>query len=87
MHVGVGISIVVGNGIDYGVGLLGGRGVVEVGKRFASKAFFEDGEVSADRLKIESSSHDFDTASSKETATPKMASKLKCSLISDIGIT
>jgi hypothetical protein len=40
---------------------LGGRRVVEIGKAFASEAFSEDGEVSADSLKIESSSHDLET--------------------------
>ena len=47
MHVGVEFPIVVGNGIDYGVGLLGGSRVVEVGEGFAPETFSENGEVAA----------------------------------------
>ena len=68
MHVGVGFPIMLRDGVDDGIGFLGGGGVVEEGEGFAPETSFQNGEVAADSLRIERSGHGVETVRSKTTS-------------------
>ncbi len=52
VHVGVVRRVVAREGIDHGLRLLGGRGVVQVDERFAVHLLVEDGEILPDALDV-----------------------------------